>query len=507
MNSQAARVLNESYENIRTELDQGSITARALTEESLRRATLAQPELNAFISLQQDSALAEADAADARLRAGERGPLLGIPTGVKDLILTEGHRTTAASKMLAEFRAPYDATVSSRLKKAGAPIIGKCNLDEFAMGSSNETSFFGAVKNPWDLSRVPGGSSGGSAACVAARISPLSLGTDTGGSIRQPSSFCGITGLKPTYGRVSRYGVVAFASSLDQVGPMCGDALGAAAVLESIAGHDVHDATSSPLPVPAYVDEVKKFRTHNGMRALRVGLPKEFFAEGLAPEVSQAVHAAVDIYKSLGAEIVEISLPHTRFALPVYYLICTSEASSNLARYDGLHYGYRAENLEHANLEELYSRSRREGMGEEVRLRILLGTYALSSGYYDAYYRKASQVRTLIKRDFEEAFTRCDLIAGPTSPTTAFKFGAKSGDPLAMYMADVYTLSTNLAGLPGLSLNVGFDSQNLPIGLQLLAPWWQESRLLGAAAVFEQAQPATHALSPYALSFANGEHI
>lgn len=501
MSADAGLLLNGPFENIRESLDNGSVSALALTEESLRRAASSQPELNAFITLNEETARQEARAADERLRAGDRHALLGFPIAIKDLILTRGQRTTAASKMLENFRAPFDATVITRLKSSGAPLIGKCNLDEFAMGSSNESSFFGPTKNPWDLSRVPGGSSGGSAAAVAARISPLSLGTDTGGSIRQPSSFCGVSGLKPTYGRVSRYGVVAFASSLDQVGPICSDALGLAATLETISGHDLHDATSSARAVPSFYREAQSFRDQGHMRSLRIGLPQEYFSEGLDAEVESQVREALEVCRSLGAEIVPISLPHTRFALPVYYLIGTSEASSNLARYDGVHYGHRSADLHNASLEELYSRSRREGFGEEVRLRILLGTYALSSGYYDAFYRKASQVRALIKKDFQDAFAHCDLIAGPTSPTTAFKLGEKSDDPLSMYMADVYTLSTNLAGLPGLSMNVGFDSQSLPIGLQLMSPWWEESRLLGVAALLEEKISHARALSPMALAF------
>ncbi len=494
--SSASQILNQSFEVIRQALDSCDVSAQALTEESLRRAQSSQPELNAFISIHSEEALRSAEAADLRLKNGERGSVLGMPIAVKDLILTHKTRSTAASKILENFVAPYDATVSARLRKAGSPIVGKTNLDEFAMGSSNESSYFGAVKNPWDKSRVPGGSSGGSAAAVAARVTPLSLGTDTGGSIRQPASLCGITGLKPTYGRVSRFGVVAFASSLDQVGPMCTDSLGCAAVLDAIAGHDVHDATSSPQKVSSFLEEALKFRNQKKIQGLRLGLPKEYFAEGLSPEVEKQVRQTLLDLQDQGAELVDISLPHTRFALPVYYLVATSEASSNLARYDGIHYGYRASTGAGSSLEDLYARSRGEGFGSEVRLRILLGTYALSSGYYEAYYRKASQVRTLIKRDFEEAFKKCDFIVGPTSPTTAFKIGEKSDDPVAMYLADIYTLSTNLAGLPGLSVNVGYDSQKLPIGLQLMTPWWEEAKLLGLSASIE-AQIKTD-LSPVA---------
>jgi aspartyl-tRNA(Asn)/glutamyl-tRNA(Gln) amidotransferase subunit A len=492
-------LLDADFARLRQALDAGETTARALTEESLRRGQASNAELNAYISFRADEALKEADAADARLRAGERGPMLGVPTAVKDLILTRGHETTAASKMLKGFVPPYDATVVAKLRAAGAPIVGKTNLDEFAMGSSNETSFFGPTKNPWDLSRVPGGSSGGSGAAVAARTTLTSLGTDTGGSIRQPSALCGITGLKPTYGRVSRFGVVAFASSLDQVGPMSADALSCAATLEAISGYDAHDATSSRRAVPAYLESARKAAASPSLKGLRVGLPREYFAvEGLNAEVRARVEESIARLKVLGAETVEISLPHTRFALPVYYLVCTSEASSNLARYDGIHYGHRSSHPATRSLEDLYARSRGEGFGDEVRLRVLLGTYALSSGYYDAFYKKASQVRALIKRDFEEAFRICDVIAGPTSPTTAFKVGEKFGDPVSMYLADVYTLSVNLAGVPGASFNVGFDGQGLPVGLQLIGRWWEEETLLNTAAAYQAAHPESLKTADYA---------
>lgn len=504
--SRASLLLNGDFEGLRRALDQGEVSAVDLARESLARARRSNPEINAFITIGNEAEVLRAAAlADERLRAGERTPILGLPITVKDLILTHGQRTTAASRMLESFVAPYDATVSARLKRDGAVIVGKSNLDEFAMGSSNETSFFGPSRNPWDVSRVPGGSSGGSGAAVGARVSPLSLGTDTGGSIRQPAALCGITGIKPTYGRVSRYGVVAFASSLDQVGPMCTDALGCAATLESISGHDIHDATSSRHPVPGFLAEAKAFRDQGRLRGMRIGVPKEYLGEGLDPEVGRIVQEALENLRALGAEIKGISLPHTRFALPVYYLIATSEASSNLARYDGIHYGHRAQSFDGGTLEDLYASSRGEGFGEEVRMRILLGTYALSSGYYEAYYRKASQVRALMRRDFEEAFRECDLIASPTSPTTAFRLGEKTGDPLSMYLADVYTLSVNLAGLPGLSLNVGFDNKRLPVGLQLIAPWWEETRLLGAAAQYQLAHASTLTPSPLALKFGQGD--
>jgi aspartyl-tRNA(Asn)/glutamyl-tRNA(Gln) amidotransferase subunit A len=496
--SRASELLNADYATLRRALDAGEVSSVDLTRESVRRARASQPELNAYISFREEAALAEAQAADARLKADEKGGVLGMPIAVKDLILTKDHETTAASKMLKGFIPPYDATVTARLRKAGAPIIGKANLDEYAMGSSNETSFFGPCRNPWDPTRVPGGSSGGSAAAVASRTATLSLGTDTGGSIRQPAALTGITGVKPTYGRVSRYGVVAFASSLDQVGPMCSDALSCAAVLEAISGYDAHDATSSRKAVPAFVRETEEFAKQSKLKGLRVGLPKEFFGEGLDPTVEKVVREAIERLKGAGAVPVEISLPHTKYSLPVYYIVCTSEASSNLARYDGIHYGHRAQITSGATLEELYAASRGEGFGDEVRLRILTGTYALSSGYYDAYYRKASQVRALIRRDFEQAFKQCDVIAGPTSPTPAFKIGEKFGNPLAMYLADVFTLSTNLAGIPGLSLNAGFDATGLPVGLQLLAPWWEESRILGVAHAYQTLHADTLRLSPMA---------
>ena len=502
--SNASSLLNSSFSELRLALDNASISSRELTFECLRRARASQSELNAFITILDEEALASADAADLRLKAGERNPLLGLPVAIKDLILTKGHLTTAASKMLETFVAPYDATVWARLKLAGCPLVGKSNLDEFAMGSSNETSHFGAVRNPWNLGCVPGGSSGGSAAVVAARVAPLSLGTDTGGSIRQPSSFCGLTGLKPTYGRVSRYGVVAFASSLDQVGPMAPDALSCAALLATISGHDHHDATSSSAPPADFLAETKAWvascaEGSSGLRGKRIGIPKEYFSlEGLNEEVRKSVLDALNFYRGLGAELVELSLPHTRYAVSTYYLVCTAEASSNLARYDGVHYGHRSPNFKGGSVSDLYIMTRGEGFGDEVRLRILLGTFALSAGYYDAYFKKASQVRTLIKRDFEEAFQRCDFVAGPTAPTTAFKLGEKQGDPLAMYLSDVYTLSTNLAGLPGISFNVGFDSKNLPIGLQLVSPWWKESSLLGMAAIFQNLRPESQKISPLA---------
>ena len=503
--SAASHLLNGSFEEMRSALDLGEVSSQQLTEESLRRAHASQTDLNAMISFCDKEALQAAEEADRRLKAGERGAVLGIPIVVKDLILTRGHLTTAASKILANFVAPYDATVTSKLRAGGAPIIAKSNLDEFAMGSSNETSFFGPCRNPWRQDRVPGGSSGGSAASVAARISPLALGTDTGGSIRQPASFCGITGIKPTYGRVSRSGVVAFASSLDQVGPMTSDALAAAAVLETISGRDAGDATSSVRKVPRFLSDAKAARDLGNLRGLKIGLPREYFEQdGLDRQIGGIVRHSLDVLTGLGAELVNVSLPHMKYALPVYYLICTSEASSNLERYDGIHFGYRTPHLSGGNLEHLYSRTRGEGFGDEVKRRILLGTYALSAGYFDAFYKKASQVRTLIRRDYEEAFKYCDVIAGPTSPTSAFAIGAKIEDPLAMYLADIYTLSTNLAGIPALSMNAGFDEMGLPVGVQLQGSWWEESLLLGISALFQSQYPEPQKLSPYATKWIEG---
>ena len=407
--------------------------------------------------------------------------------------------------MLSNFVAPYDATVVSKLKSAGAPIIAKANLDEFAMGSSNETSFFGSVKNPWALDSVPGGSSGGSAAGVAARIAPLSLGTDTGGSIRQPASLCGITGIKPTYGRVSRFGVIAYASSLDQVGPMTIDALSSAAVLEVISGFCSHDSTSANRPVDSFYKNVEARLNRGSFDGLRIGVPKEFFdSPALALEVRNQVNESLKFFEAQGAKLVPISLPHLGHSLATYYLIATSEASSNLARFDGIHFGHRSSSPDARTLEQLYAHSRGEGFGSEVKMRIMLGTYALSAGYYDAYYKKASQVRTLIRNDFQSAFEKVDVIAGPTSPTTAFKIGEKQSDPLAMYLADIYTLAANLAGVPALSFNVGFDSSTKPIGLQLMSPWWQESLILEMAALFQNKKSETLKLSPVAESFATG---
>jgi aspartyl-tRNA(Asn)/glutamyl-tRNA(Gln) amidotransferase subunit A len=464
---------------------QRRLRARELTATELTRAVLAhiertEPTLHSFITVTADRALDDARAADARLAAGDAPPLCGIPLAIKDIILTEGVRTTAGSKILEQFVAPYDATVTRRLRAAGAVMVGKANCDEFAMGSSNENSGYGLARNPWDRERVPGGSSGGSAAAVAARQALGALGTDTGGSVRQPAAHCGVVGLKPTYGRVSRYGVIAYASSLDQVGPLARTVRDCALLLEGIAGHDALDSTSVPQPVPPYAQQLDA-----GVQGMRFGLPKEYFVEGMQPEVADAVRAAVRQLESLGATIDEVSLPHTEYAIPAYYLIATAEASSNLARYDGTRYGLRVDRAR--GLLDMYQQTRAQGFGAEVKRRIMLGTYALSAGYYDAYYLKAQKVRTLIRRDFEQVFARCQAIITPTAPTTAFRIGEKVTDPLAMYLSDIFTIAVNLAGLPGLSLPCGFDRSGLPIGLQIVARPFDELTVLRTAYAYEQA--------------------
>lgn len=462
-------------------LDAKTVSSVELTEACLSRAE-ADP-YGAWLHLAADAARRDAAASDARRSSGATlGALDGLPIGLKDLLVTEDMPTTAASKMLEGWQAPYQGEMARRLRAAGAVLLGKTNLDEFAMGSSNEQSAYAPCKNPWDPTRAPGGSSGGSAAALAAGQCLASLGTDTGGSIRQPASFCGVLGLKPTYGRVSRSGVVAFASSLDQVGPFGRSAEDLAMMMDAIAGFDPHDSTSLNHPVPRHGAELSA-----GVKGLKVGLPTEYFGEGIDADVEAKVREAVAGLEAAGAEIVEVSLPHTRFALSTYYVLCTAEASSNLARYDGVRYGHRADEKE---LRRMYCRSRFEGLGEEVKRRIILGTYVLSAGYREAYYERAQRVRTLIRRDFEEAFTKVDVLASPTSPFPAFALGEKTDDPLAMYAADICTLATNLAGIPGLSTPVGFSTEGrdapLPIGLQLMGPWLEEPRLLRVAAALEQ---------------------
>lgn len=455
----------------------GEYTSVALTEATLARIKAQEDALHAYVTVTDDLALEQARAADARLATGEGTPLTGVPVAVKDLLSTKGVRTTASSRMLSNFTPVIDSTAVARLNASGAVTVGKSNLDEFAMGSSTEHSYFGATHNPWDLDRVPGGSSGGSAATVAARGVPLSLGTDTGGSIRQPAALCGILGMKPTYGRVSRWGVVAFASSLDQVGPFGRDAEDVADLLQAIAGHDPLDSTTADLPVPDF-----KERFDRGFDGLRVGVPAEFL-EGLDDGIRGPVEASIAAMAAQGATIVrDIALPTAKAALPVYYILAPSEASANLARYDGVKYGYAV--TDGRSAEDEMSRSRGEGFGAEVKRRIMIGTYALSAGYYDAYYLKAQKVRTLIRREFDAAFERCDIIASPTSPNVAFRLNEKLDDPYAMYLNDLYTIPVNIAGNPGISIPCGF-SEGLPVGLQLVAPHFHESALLGAAHAFE----------------------
>ncbi len=461
-------------------LREGKTSAQEVTQAFLDRIAATDEQVNAFITVCQQEALQQAEAADARLKAGKAAPLTGIPLALKDIFVTEGLRTTCASQILNNFVPPYNGTAVAKLKEQGAVILGKLNMDEFAMGSSNENSAFGPVRNPWNGDCVPGGSSGGSAACVAARQAIATLGTDTGGSIRQPASHCGVVGLKPTYGRVSRYGVIAYASSLDQVGPVTRDVEDCAMLLGAVAGYDPADSTSVDLPVPDYRATLK-----DGVKGLKVGLPKEYFIEGLDPDVKQAVEKAVDTLRQLGAEPVEVSLPHTDYAVACYYLIATAEASSNLARYDGVRYGQRVDREQ--GLIDMYMQSRAAGFGPEVKRRIMLGTYALSSGYYDAYYLKAQKVRTLIRQDFLDAFNQVDVILTPVAPTPAFQIGEKTADPLQMYLSDIFTIPVNLAGTCGMSLPCGMSQNGLPIGLQLIGRPFGEETLLRTAYAFEQA--------------------
>jgi aspartyl-tRNA(Asn)/glutamyl-tRNA(Gln) amidotransferase subunit A len=460
------------------------VSAQEITRAFLDRIEKHDKTINAFISIDGEKALERAEDLDTKLAKGEPlGKLAGIPIGIKDLINYEGTETTAASKILSGHRSVYNATITQRIINAGAIPLGKLNMDEFAMGSSNETSAYGVCRNPWKLDCVPGGSSGGSAAAVAARMLPMSFGTDTGGSIRQPAAYCGIVGMKPTYGRVSRYGIIAFASSLDQAGPMTRNVEDNAALLTAMAGHDPKDSTSLNLEVPDYLHSLENgFKKTNSLKGLKIGIAQDFFMDRLNPEVRSAVEAAIEHYKKLGAEIVDISFNKLKYGLPTYYIIAPSEASSNLARYDGVRYGTRDKEAE--TLLDLYLGSR-ENFGAEVKRRIMLGVYALSSGYYDAYYKKAQQVRRLISEDFEKAFQACDLILTPTAPATAFEFGSKSNDPIEMYLEDIMTVTVNLAGLPGISINCGYDSRGLPIGMQLIAPALQEERIYNAAYAFE----------------------
>ncbi len=465
----------------RSAIQERRITALSLLEEHYARIQSKDGEIGAYLTLSKERALEQADRIDRLAAEGKPlPPLAGVPVAIKDVMSTRGIRTTAGSKSLEKYIPPYDCTAVARLEAAGAVILGKSNCDEFAMGSSNENSAFRPVRNPRDSTRVPGGSSGGSAAAVAADMAVAALGSDTGGSIRQPASFCGVVGLMPTYGRVSRYGLIAFASSLDHIGPLTKTVKDAAIVLGTIAGRDPMDATSADVPVPDYVSELEK-----PIRGLKLGVAQEYFGEGLTPEVRQAVESAINKLKGLGCEIVPVTLPHTRYAIPTYYLIATAEASSNLARYDGVRYSRRAAGVK--SLSEMYRRSREEGFGREVKRRIMLGTYALSAGYYDAYYLKAQKVRTLLARDFEQAFNKVHAIVTPTSPTAAFRLGEKSNDPLAMYLADIYTVTADLAGIPGISIPCGNTKENLPIGLQILGKHFDESTILRIAQAYEQA--------------------
>ena len=459
-------------------LTEKQFSSREATQHFLDRIVQHDKTYNSFITVTAEQALAEADAADARRAAGNAVFLTGVPFAHKDIFCTQGVRTSCGSKMLDNFIAPYDATVVAKYREQGMVMLGKTNMDEFAMGSSNETSFYGAVKNPWDINCVPGGSSGGSAACVAARLAPAATATDTGGSIRQPAALCGITGLKPTYGRVSRWGMIAFASSLDQAGPMARTAEDVALLLGAMAGFDAKDSTCLEREVPDYSATL-----NSDLTGLKIGVPKEYFGAGLNAQTAERVQAALREYEKLGATLVEISLPHSHLAVPAYYVIAPAECSANLSRFDGVRYGYRCENPQ--DLSDLYCRSRAEGFGEEVKRRILVGTYVLSAGFYDAYYRKAQQARRLMQQDFVEAFKQVDVIMGPTSPSPAFAFGAKGNDPVAMYLEDIYTIATNLAGLPGMSLPCGLVD-NKPVGLQIIGNYFDEARLLNVAHRFQQ---------------------
>jgi aspartyl-tRNA(Asn)/glutamyl-tRNA(Gln) amidotransferase subunit A len=474
-------LFNLTIHELRDMLKKGETTALAVTGSVLGRIQAVDDRVKAYISVTgRTNAMDAAAEADNRRKTDDAATLLGIPIAVKDNMCTDGIKTTCASKILANFIPPYDATVVQKLKQAGAVICGKPNMDEFAMGSSTENSGFFITRNPWDLERIPGGSSGGSAAAVAAGECIAALGSDTGGSIRQPAACCGVVGLKPTYGRVSRYGLVAYASSLDQIGPITKDVTDAAILLNVIAGHDHRDSTAANIAVPDYTAVLKK-----DVRGMKVGIPREYFIEGMDPEVDKAVRDAVKTLEGLGAEVKEVTLPHTGYAVAAYYVLATSEASSNLARYDGVKYGVRAEGAK--DLLDMYMKSRSQGFGAEVKRRIMLGTYALSAGYYDAYYKKSQQVRTLIKRDFDEAFGSVDIIATPTAPTAAFKIGEKSADPLQMYLSDIFTISVNLAGIPGISIPCGFTKNGLPIGLQLLGRHFDEESILHASFAYEQA--------------------
>ena len=471
---------NATVKSLSAELAARKLSSVELTRHFLNRIKALNPRYNCFITVDEEASLKQAAAADRLRAAGSGHPLTGVPIAQKDIFCAKGWLTTCGSKMLSNFVSPYDAYVVERLNGAGAVNIGKTNMDEFAMGSSNETSYFGPVRNPWDVNAVPGGSSGGSAAAVSARLAPAAIGTDTGGSIRQPAALSGICGLKPTYGVVSRYGMIAFASSLDQGGPMARTAEDLALMMNVMAGFDVRDSTSLERETEDYARDLGK-----PVRGLKIGLPKEFFAAGAAPGVVKAVEAAVAEFRRLGCETVEVSLPNMKLSVPVYYVLAPAEASSNLARYDGVRYGHRA--AAYSDLADLYKKTRAQGFGQEVKRRILIGTYVLSHGYYDAYYIQAQKVRRLIARDFAGAFERCDVIVGPTSPTTAFRIGEKAGNPVQMYLSDIYTIAVNLAGLPGMSIPCGFDEKGLPVGLQIIGNYFAEAKMLNVAHQYQQA--------------------
>jgi len=481
------KMLNLSLKELSEGLKQKKFSSVELTKFFLNRLELHNSSINAFITIDKDKSLAMAKHSDEIINKGSQNYLTGIPIAQKDIFCAEGWKTTCGSKMLDNFIAPYDSTVISKFNAAGAVNLGKTNMDEFAMGSSNETSFYGNVKNPWDIKTVPGGSSGGSAAAVAGMLAPAATATDTGGSIRQPASLCGLTGLKPTYGLVSRYGMIAFASSLDQAGPMCHTAEDCAAMMNVMSGHDPKDSTSIQREKENYLTGI-----NNSIMGLKIGVPKEFFSEGLDFEVEKIIEQGISEYKKLGAEIVEISLPNNHLSIPVYYVIAPAEASSNLSRYDGVRYGYRTK--EYDDLMDMYCKTREEGFGDEVKRRIMIGTYVLSAGYYDAYYLKAQKIRRLISEDFKKAFEKCDVILGPSAPSVAFPIGDKKEDPLKMYMQDIYTISTNLAGLPGLSMPGGLMN-NLPVGIQLIGNYFSEAKLLNIAHIF-QTNTNWHNLTP-----------
>ncbi|MGH8704924.1 MAG: Asp-tRNA(Asn)/Glu-tRNA(Gln) amidotransferase subunit GatA [Burkholderiales bacterium] len=481
-------MLNATLAELSAALEAKKISSLELTGLFLERIRRLNGRLNAFITVDEERSRAEARVADERRASGAAGPLTGIPVAHKDIFCTRGMPTTCGSKMLANFVSPYDAHVVERLSAAGAVLLGKTNMDEFAMGSSNETSYFGPVRNPWDGARVPGGSSGGSAAAVAARMAPAATGTDTGGSIRQPAALSGISGLKPTYGTVSRYGMIAFASSLDQGGPMAKSVADLALLLNAMTGFDARDSTSLERPAEDYTRDLEARATQGAARplaGLRIGLPQEYFAEGVEPDVLARVREAVRWFESQGAQTVEVTLPNTRLSIPVYYVLAPAEASSNLSRFDGVRYGHRA--TQYSDLADMYRRTRAEGFGAEVKRRILIGTYVLSHGYYDAYYLQAQKLRRLIARDFAEAFARCDLIMGPTAPGTAFPLGAKTEDPVQMYLNDIFTTPAPLAGLPALSIPCGYDTGGLPVGLQIMGNYFAEAKMLGAAHRYQQA--------------------